>query len=335
MSVPIIDITGIDDPASQRRIAEEVTAACKNWGFLLIKGHPIPASHIEQMFGLGKRFFDLPEADKAGFPISDKSMGYIGSFADRNKDDKSSMWFGGVPGDLEAYKRQSLPPFWHDHVATVETFKHECHGLVIKLLECFALALGLDRKFFADAHKEDVGNGNSLRMLMYPARPEKPVGSIGSTGSRMAAHTDSGSVTLLFQRAAGLEVQSPSNPDEWVKAPCKEGCILVNLGDALSFWSGGQLKATLHRVTFDGLPHDRERQSMAYFGAANPETILEPIVPGRTMTKYYSNGLELKPGVTVGELSRMIMTGIYGASTQTRKDAAALPTSTATATAVV
>jgi isopenicillin N synthase-like dioxygenase len=87
---------------------------------------------------------------------------------------------------------------------------------------------------------------------------------------------------------------------------------LINLGDALSFWSGNQLKATLHRVTFDGLLHDKERQSMAYFGAANPDTVLQPLLSGVTMGEYLSNGLRIEPGITVGELNRQIMTSIYG-----------------------
>jgi len=109
-----------------------------------------------------------------------------------------------------------------------------------------------DRNFFADAHLEDAGNGNPLRMIMYPARGERP------SGTRTIQHTDSGSVTLLFQRQPELEFLSPWG--EWVKAPCVKDCILINIGDALSFWSGTQLKATLHRVSFDGVPHDMERQ---------------------------------------------------------------------------
>ncbi|KIW28389.1 uncharacterized protein PV07_08057 [Cladophialophora immunda] len=311
MSFPIIDVSDIDNPESQLRIAQEVTDACKKWGFLLIKGHSIPASSIENMFSLARDFFCLPESQKDGYPITNKSIGYVGSFQDRAKDDKMSMWFGGTPGTLDE-NLSMLPPFWHQHIQAVEDFKHQCHGLIIRLLECFALSLGLpDRKFFANAHRENVGDGNSLRMLMYPARSEPTPAK--DVGSRMAPHTDSGSVTLLFQRAAGLEVLSPAG-DEWVKAPHIENCILVNIGDALSFWSGAQLKATLHRVTFDGLPHDQERQTMAYFGSANPETVLQPIVPGRQVEKYYSNGLELEPGVTVGELRHKIMSNIYGAA---------------------
>jgi isopenicillin N synthase-like dioxygenase len=320
---PIIDISDLDSPSSQRRIADQVTQACREWGFLLLKNHPIPPSDVDEMFGLSKTFFSLPEPRKAQYPINSNSIGYMGSFQDRGKDDKMSMWFGGVPGSLlAAQNRDSLPPFWHEHAGKVEAFKHQCHGLVIKLLECFALALELpDRKFFAGAHKEDAGDGNSLRMLLYPARDEKPDSHLEDVGSRMAEHTDSGSVTLLFQRASGLEVMSPRG-DEWVKAPYIEDCILVNLGDALSFWSGGQLKATMHRVTFDVLPHDRERQSMAYFGAANPDTVLQPLVQGgkKKMEKYYSNGVEVEPGITVGELSRIIMRDIYGAAFQSTQE---------------
>ncbi|RFU32285.1 hypothetical protein B7463_g4065, partial [Scytalidium lignicola] len=304
MLFPIIDVSKIDCPETQLSIAKEVTKACKQYGFLLIKGHPIPPEDIEEMFALAKDFFSTPEEDKAQFPMNSTQVGYMGSFQDRMKDDKMSMWLGGRPGSLKT--NPGLPPFWQPLAEKVEAFKHQCHGLVLKLLVCFALAMDLpDQNFFANAHLENAGNGNSLRMLMYPAREKMPQ----DVGSRMIEHTDSGSVTLLFQQQAGLEVLSPTG--EWVKAPCMKDCILVNLGDALSFWSGNQLKATLHRVTFDGLPYDQERQSIAYFGAANPETVLQPLLPGEAMSKYYTNGFEVRPGITAGELNRMIMNKIY------------------------
>ena len=138
----------------------------------------------------------------------------------------------------------------------------------------------------------------------------------------MNAHTDSGSVTLLFQRSAGLEVLSPSGT--WVKAPCLEDTILINLGDALAFWSGRRLRATLHRVTFESVPSESERQSMAYFCAANPETVLEPLVGNGgekgEAERYETNGIVLEPGITVGELSRRIMEGIYGKGINKEED---------------
>ena len=144
---------------------------------------------------------------------------------------------------------------------------------------------------------------SSLLVICYPARESEPL----ETTTRMSAHSDSGSVTLLFQTGAGLEVESPSG--DWVAAPFLPGHILVNLGDALAFWSGGNLKATKHRVTFAGVPHDKERLSIAYFGKASPETVLEPItIEGKgKIETYESNGMILRPGITVGEYSRRVM----------------------------
>ncbi|ETI19847.1 hypothetical protein G647_08861 [Cladophialophora carrionii CBS 160.54] len=312
-SFPIIDISRIHDPESQLQLAQEITSACQQWGFLLLKGHPILPSDIDEMFSLGKQFFTLPEDQKAPYPITSRTIGYVGSFQDRGKDDKMSMWFGGgPPGTLDDNKAM-LPPFWHEHTRKVEAFKHQCHALIVKLLECFALALHLpDRDFFATAHDESASQDNSLRMILYPARSEMP--AFEGLGSRMAEHTDSGSVTLLFQRAPGLEVLSPSGC--WVRAPHIQDCILVNLGDTLSFWSSGRLKATLHRVTFGSLSHDQERQTMAYFAKASPDTVLQPIFGESTSNKYFTNGVELRPGMTVRELSTTIMRNIYGAAFQ-------------------
>jgi isopenicillin N synthase-like dioxygenase len=311
-SFPIIDISALSapspNPTAHLLISQQITQASQQWGFLLLKNHPIPRSSITAMFALAHSFFSLPESQKEPWPIDAHNTGYIGSFKDRNKDDKMSMWFGGVPGSLT--DSAALPPFWHGHVGEVEAFKHQCHGLIMQLLVCFALAMDLpDANFFADAHKEDVPDGHALRMLMYPARSSQP------EGTRMQPHTDSGSVTLLFQDSPGLEVEGPTG--EWVKAPCLEGHILVNLGDALCFWSGGRLKATKHRVTFEGVPHDRCRMSMAYFGTAGPETVLEPIGRERgaregEMETYVANGFVLRPGITVGKYRAMIMKGIYG-----------------------
>lgn len=77
---------------------------------------------------------------------------------------------------------------------------------------------------------------------------------------RAGAHSDYGSVTLLFRLKgqAGLEILTPTN--NWVSVPvCPPGTendlsppILVNIGDLLSYWTNGLLRSTVHRVTFAG-----------------------------------------------------------------------------------
>jgi isopenicillin N synthase-like dioxygenase len=279
-------------------------------GFLLLGNHGIATAEVEEMFNLAHEFFvNTPEDKKEPWAIGSAYVGYTGPFKDRPKDDKGSMWLSGKPGFLSE-NPQLLPPFWRANADKVEHFKHSCYELIQRLFVCFAIAMELpDREHFAKAHPEDVGNSNRFRMIHYPPRTIAPNG----TTTRMSEHSDSGSVTLLFQTCPGLEVESPAG--DWILAPHIPGHILVNLGDALAFWSGGRLKATKHRVTFDGVPYDRERMTMAYFGIASPETVLEPVKKGddkEEMKEYRANGMVLTPGITVGEYSNMIMESIYG-----------------------
>ncbi|KAF2719321.1 Clavaminate synthase-like protein [Polychaeton citri CBS 116435] len=310
MDFPIIDVSDIDN--SQLSIAGKITDACKTWGFILLKNHNIPVEDIDEMFQLAREFFlNMGEDKKAPWSINSKYVGYSSALSDAFKDDKASMWLSGKPGSLKD-DLDSLPPFWRQHTDKIEAFKHGCHSLVIKLLICFALAMELpDRNHFAKAHAEDAGNGNKFRLICYPSRDNDPV----KNTTRMSQHSDSGSVTLLFQTCSGLEVESPTG--QWIQAPHIPGHILVNLGDALAFWSGARLKATPHRVTFGGVPHDAERLTMAYFGAAAPETLLEPIhAVGETekLQNYDANGVVIQPGITVGEYGRLVMEKIYGSS---------------------
>lgn len=95
----------------------------------------------------------------------------------------------------------------------------------------------------ADVHEEC---NDTLRTLRYPHVEATRVG-------RMHEHVDYGSVTLLLQDVAGLEVlDEPSG--WWLPVPLIEGApdspcpIVLNIGKELAEMSGGRLKAAMHRV---------------------------------------------------------------------------------------
>jgi isopenicillin N synthase-like dioxygenase len=134
---------------------------------------------------------------------------------------------------------------------------------------------------------------------------------------RAGAHSDYGSITLLFQQDGqpGLEIMTPTG--EWAPVPVRptvtsataadasQGLeastahphtrgtfppILINIGDLLSYWTSGLLKSTVHRVVFpteeqeqrqrphtDQNLHSRDRYSMAYFCHPVDDTQLIPV----------------------------------------------------------
>ena len=74
------------------------------------------------------------------------------------------------------------------------------------------------------------------------------------------AHVDSGLVTLLAQDGVeGLQAQNLRG--EWVDVPPSDGTLAVNFGKLLEQWTGGQVRATLHRVVSPA----RERFSIPFF----------------------------------------------------------------------
>jgi isopenicillin N synthase-like dioxygenase len=108
------------------------------------------------------------------------------------------------------------------------------------LLALLAASLELPEDFFVSRHG---GENVTLRFLHYPsnlnARTKSQIGA--------GAHTDYGSITLLFQDdVGGLELRDAS--DAWQDAPPIPGAVVVNAGDLMERWTNGRYRSTLHRV---------------------------------------------------------------------------------------
>jgi isopenicillin N synthase-like dioxygenase len=116
-------------------------------------------------------------------------------------------------------------------------------------LERISAALDLDpSKAFQGYHREGAVCPTALGLLKYTIAAEEPkkIGQI--------AHTDAGSLSIVFTEVAGLQVLKPDE-DDWFYIAPKPGHAVVNVGDALRFISGGVLESSLHRI----IPHKDER----------------------------------------------------------------------------
>jgi len=146
-------------------------------------------------------------------------------------------------------------------------FYGTCHELHVRVMRAIALGFDLQENFFQA--KIDAQDHN-MRLLSYP--PVKTDLLRGSDQARAGAHTDYGTLTLLFQDSVGgLQVQNPTTK-QFVPAPPIPGTVVINVADLLARWSNDILRSTLHRVVAPPSHPVNEsegvtpkRQSIAFF----------------------------------------------------------------------
>lgn len=133
-------------------------------------------------------------------------------------------------------------------------FFHMCYSVELGILRAIAVGMGLEENSLLKYHQ----NGdNQIRLLHYPSIEEEALRS--GEKERIAAHTDFGTMTMLFQDSVGgLEVEDINRKGVFIPAPYIPGTIVVNIGDLLMRWSNDRLHSTLHRVGAPPVPATRE-----------------------------------------------------------------------------
>lgn len=303
--IPVIDICS--DVSTEQAIAKELLDAVIYNGFVYIKnkGQDIPVDAIDRLFEYSKKFFESPVEDKEKYSIQQDNAGWTGMHAEtldaRNQRIGDFKECFNLTQFRDGKAQQPLPPALVPHERELSAFSDYCHNLCLKILRLFAIGLQVEEKdggeeWLTSRHDPKQPSGFTLRLLHYPSIPES-VDYQPEVDIRAGAHSDYGSVTLLFQRPGqpGLEILTPT--DAWapvmVTPPGTEHDpsppILLNIGDILSHWTNGLLKSTVHRVVFpkDSCRGCEDRFSVAYFCHPNHSTRLVPI-PSERVKSYKS-----------------------------------------------
>lgn len=123
------------------------------------------------------------------------------------------------------------------------------HTLQEELMGAIMESLGLNPKYL---HGEIKEGSQVVTVNCYPACPQ-PQLALG-----MPPHSDYGSLTILLQSCAGLQLMD--NNKNWFPAPVIKGALIVQLGDQLEVLSNGQYKSVIHRVTVSS---EKKRFSIA------------------------------------------------------------------------
>jgi isopenicillin N synthase-like dioxygenase len=281
IQVPIIDFAPFWDfnHKSQVKVAQEIARACCEVGFFYLKNHGVSQDILQKAFAQSKIFFALPLEIKQQIPINAGNRGYEkleSQTFDPNKpaDLKESFLYSRElnTSELNVFEDRSyavlanqpnkwLPEYPEFREVSLQLLDASSQ-VTKKVLQAFALALDLPENYFSNLH---TTQDYIMRLLHYPALKEAP-----KPGQpRLGAHTDWGSVTLLFQdEAEGLEICTSWG--EWVAAPPIPETILVNTGDLMQLWTNDRFRSTRHRVA---VPSDfttaKERYSIVCFAAPN------------------------------------------------------------------
>lgn len=193
-----------------------------------------------------------------------------------------SMGFYGPNNWPNLPSDQFRDPIW--------TYYEKASGLGRTIWEILLQGLGHSTAAMEQFAKKPVV---PLKMNYYP----RPSGTLpGQFGA--GAHTDFGGVTVLLQDPGkdGLEVWL-EDKQEWLPVAALEDVLVINCGDMIQRWSGGQYKSIRHRVINKS---DVERMSCALFWhgdikATNPLNPDDPdkVTVGQLWMKRFKNQMSI------------------------------------------
>ncbi|KAJ7498662.1 hypothetical protein FB451DRAFT_1016350 [Mycena latifolia] len=287
--IPLIDFSRFRNEAGapeKEKVANEIVSAFKESGFVYLSGHGIPAPTIENAFSKSAEFFRMPMdvKDKLAWEDPRSNRGYvqigrervtqatdaaeIAALREKAPDCKETMEIGR---DWDSVWKNQWPQEADapEFKQTMLGFFQQCHELHVHVMRSIAIGLGLEESFFDEKIQEQCHN---LRLLSYPPIKRALLENEGQ--ARAGAHSDYGTLTLLFQDSVGgLEAQNP-HTGVFIPATPIPGTIVVNVGDLLARWSNNVLRSTLHRVVAP---------------AAKPINAEEAITPARQSIAFFCN----------------------------------------------
>lgn len=311
-----IDLPLFDISQETPELGKAIVKAAAKWGFLWIAGSPSPEKEsaesngsydlnediVDNIFDISRSFFmEAPPSEKQECSITN-NRGFVGMHVENldptkhARGDFKQAFNLADPDPTTGQWRQRIPPTFQRKDADLRDFHARCRRIADRILRLIAMGLEIeDVNWLARSHEKA---SQACRLLYYPTLP--PNSDYDHEADiRAGAHSDYGSITLLFTRPdqPGLEILTPDG-DTWASVPVfPENYhsktfppIVVNIGDLLSYWTNGFLKSTVHRVVLTTPPTpsgelddakaentDADRFSIAIFVQPEDDTVLAPI----------------------------------------------------------
>ena len=147
-----------------------------------------------------------------------------------------------------------------------------CKKITSTILDRLSEKLNLTNPPLSELHKFERTAGNQMRIIKTTSHESREQGTMVA-----GAHTDFGSLTVLFNNIGGLQVLLDPQVG-WLWVPPVEGCAIINLGDAMVRFTDGLFRSATHRVVQPpDEQRDWDRYSVVYFERPNDDVKLRPL----------------------------------------------------------
>jgi isopenicillin N synthase-like dioxygenase len=270
--------------------AKRFLAACKDEGFFYLKNHHV---NTAAAFHFGKGLFDLPLQEKEGYAMGSGAnyLGYkrVGDFIvdSQGTPDSQETWNVVVRpvgrsdeqfSKDDAFGFSSNPRYQHSYVTdnrqTICEHITSCRKITATLLDILSNQLNFISPALPSLHEFLRPAGNQMRIIKSSANTTNKETLVAG------AHTDFGSLTVLFNNLGGLQVYL-SAEQGWRWVPPVQGYAIINLGDALVQFTDGLLRSATHRVAQPPPQHRAyDRYSVVYFERPNDDVRMGPLGRG-------------------------------------------------------
>jgi isopenicillin N synthase-like dioxygenase len=261
------------------RFTDQLFSGLKQYGFIILRDHPVDVPLLRAAYALSEKLFALPEAVKDDY-ISGAGGGQRGytpfgrEHAKGNRfPDLKEFWHVGRDLAPSHRLKKFFPDnIWPSELAEFEPVFRQIFAALDEtgriMLQALTKPLEVDAEYFT--RMTDVGS-SVLRLLHYP-----PIADGADKNCiRAAAHEDINLITLLVSASSsGLELLTREG--EWLPVNTSPENIIVDSGDMLARITNDVIPSTTHRVVNPSGPNV-SRYSMPFFMHPNPDALLSCI----------------------------------------------------------
>ncbi|PQE31570.1 2OG-Fe(II) oxygenase family protein [Rutstroemia sp. NJR-2017a WRK4] len=297
----------------------ELFEACKKAGFFLLDLQNVPLGETlmddaDALMALSEELFAMELEEKLKYRMPKGGFsGYkgIGMLRIDEKGTPDRCEFFGVLKDelLGISPVFNQPAVIEAHKELCISFTKKAHELALIILANLEKSLHLPSGTFDSLHRISEPSHDQTRLIRYPPQPAS------DRRTSFVAHTDFGSVTVLFNILGGLQILPNISTNDYHCIPSSSssawqfvrpvpGFAIINIGDAMTKFTNDLLRSGLHRVT--SAPGDQGnvvRTSLAYFLRPENEVLMRRLEGGDVIPGLEEGRVEegvVKSGEWVG-----------------------------------